>query len=92
MESGPRTKLIRPARHLKNLYEIRKVNVIITKFEQNLLNCFNKTKPKDFDPELFLKMDFYFCGEKTPFCYGMLFWFKSVETILYQITPKTFVC
>ena len=35
-------------------------------------------------------MAFYFCGEKTPFCYGMLFWFKSVETILYQITPKTF--
>ena len=33
-------------------------------------------------------MAFYFCGEKTPFCYGMLFWFKSVETILYQITQK----
>ena len=56
------------------------------------MNCFKKTKLKDFDPENVFKNGFLFCGEKTPFCYGMLFWFKLVETILYQITPKTFVC
>ena len=88
-----REYVIRPARHFKNLYEIRKVNVIITKFEQNLFwIVLTKQNWKTLTLKTFLKMAFYFCGEKTPFCYGMLFWFKSVETILYQITPKTFVC
>ena len=35
-----REYVIRPARHLKNLYEIRKANVIITKFEQNVFWIF----------------------------------------------------
>jgi len=82
-----REYVIRPARHFKNLFEIRKFNVIITKFEQNLF-WIVLTKQ---NWKLFFKW-LFFCGEKTPFCYGMLFWLKSVETILYQFTPKTFVC
>ena len=56
-----RKYVIRPARHFKNLYEIRKVSFIITKFEKKpLLICFSKTKLKDFDPEKVFKNGFLF--------------------------------
>ena len=105
MESGPADK-IDPAREYVirhamlllyiccyYIYICYIIYVIITKSEQNLFwIVLKKQNWLTLTLKTFLKMAFYFCCEKTPFCYGMLFRFKSVETILYQITPKTFVC
>jgi len=79
---------IRPARHFKNLYEIRKVNVIITKFEQNLF-WIVLTKLKDFDPENFFKNGYLFlCWKKHHFVMVCCFGLSLLKQSLIKLPQK----
>ena len=84
-----REYVIRPARHFKNLYEIRKVNVIITKFEQNLFwIVLTKQNWKTLTLKTFLKMAFYFCGEKHHFVIVCCFGLSQLKQFFIKLPQK----
>jgi len=93
MESGPRKKLIRPAKHFQNLYETRPTNVNFTKFVKYLFRIIlMKQKCKTLTLKTFVKLDFYFCGDKNTLLLKYLFLFRVSWSNPFSNYPKKIVC
>ena len=88
-----REYMIRPAKLFQNLYEMRPANVNITKFVQNFFRTiFIKQKCKTLTLKTFVKLDFYFCGDKNTLLLKYLFLFRVSWSNPFSNYPKEIFC